>query len=119
MAVSYLPNKGMKPMADIEDKIALVREGRAEFETLELALEDDMESVDKLIDVFKRGVQLDMLNGRKAKRIIARLMKVKCDLANISADVHDLHGEGTKIAQENDADGELPGDFVVFGGGGR
>lgn len=119
MAVSYLLNKGMKPMADIEDKIALVREGRAEFETLELALEDDMESVDKLIDVFKRGVQLDMLNGRKAKRIIARLMKVKCDLANISADVHDLHGEGTKIAQENDADGELPGDFVVFGGGGR
>lgn len=106
-------------MTDIEDKIALVREGRAEFETLELALEDDMESVDKLINVFTRGVQLDMLNGRKAKRIIAKLAKVKADLASISADVHDLHGEGTKIAQDNDADGELPSEFVVFGGGGR
>lgn len=106
-------------MANIEEKIALVREGRSEFETLELALEDDMESVDKLIDVFARGVKLDMLNGRKAKRIIASLMKVKHALSEVSADVHDIHGEGTKIAKDNEADGELPGEFVVFGGGGR
>jgi capsular polysaccharide biosynthesis protein len=120
MAVlSCEPNKGMKAVATIEEKIALVREGRSEFETLELALEDDMESVDKLIDVFARGVKLDMLNGRKAKRIIASLMKVKHALAEVSADVHDIHGEGTKIAKDNDADGELPGEFVVFGGGGR
>ncbi len=106
-------------MVDIQDKIELVREGRAEFETLELSLEDDMASIDHLIDVFTRGVPMGMLNGRKAKRIIAKLMKVKCTLAEVSADVHDIHGEGTKIAQDNEADGELTDGFVVFGGTGR
>jgi hypothetical protein len=106
-------------VATLEDKIALVREGRSEFEKLELSLEENMASVDTLISVFTRGVPMGMLDGRKAKRIIADLMCVKRDLAKISADVHDIHGTGTKIAQDNEADGELPGGFVVFGGTGR
>ena len=106
-------------VATQEEKIALVREGRSEFEKLELSLEENMASVDILIGVFTRGVPMGMLDGRKAKRIIARLSAVKKDLACVSADVHDIHGDGTKIAKDNDADGELPGGFVVFGGTGR
>jgi capsular polysaccharide biosynthesis protein len=106
-------------VATQDDKIALVREGRSEFEKLELSLEENMASVDTLISVFTRGVPMGMLDGRKAKRISASLMKVKHALAEVSADVHDIHGDGTKIAKDNDADGELPGGFVVFGGGGR
>lgn len=106
-------------MATQDEKIALVREGRSEFEGVELGLEKDMASVDKIVAIVARGVPMGMLNGRRAKDIIADLMEVKTSLAKVSAKVHHLHGACTKIARENDADGELSDGFVVFGGGDR
>lgn len=106
-------------MATQEEKIALVREGRTEFEQAETRLQADMAGMDALVDIFTRGVTMDMVNGRRGTRLIARAMKIKAALADISADVHELHADSTQIARDNNADEEIPGGFVVFGGGSR
>lgn len=106
-------------MTTKEDKIALVREGRAEFEKLELRLEEDIASIAAITAIISRGVPMEMLSGRRAMRINARLGKVRAAIEDVRADVYEIHADCTVIAQENGADGELPGGFVVFGGGSR
>lgn len=106
-------------MATIDEMREIVRRGVQEFAKAEQGIEDATISVNNLVPIFHDAVKAGMVDGRKGIQIMNRLRKIVGKLAEASEEIHDLHSEGTKIAKKNDADIELPGDFVVLGGGGR
>lgn len=106
-------------MATIEEKRAIVKRGVEEFAKAELGIEQALKAVTALEDVFRDAVSAGMTSGGSSIKIINRLRMAVGKLGAVSKEIHALHNQGTVIAKANDADIELPGDFVALGGGGR
>lgn len=106
-------------MATNEQKRAIVKRGVEEFAKAELGIEQALKAVTELETVFRDALSAGMTSGGNSIKIINRLRMAVGKLGAVSKEVHALHNQGTVIAKANDADVELPDNFVALGGGGR
>jgi len=89
---------------------------------IDAALAAADEAAGRLVDITKRGVELGMVTGIAAKRILGAARSARGGLGAVAADFADLHVQQTKICKENSVDtGTLitAGGVALPNGGGR
>jgi hypothetical protein len=102
-----------------EDKIAIVQRGVDAFAKVEKALEDAVDGLRDLEQVYRDGAEADMSSGGFAVKEIARFNRFVGKLGELQEDVIASHERGTSVAKANDADVALPTGYITVMSGGR
>lgn len=102
-----------------EDKINVVQRGVNEFAKVETALEQAVEGLTALMQIYLDGAGEDMASGGWVVKERARFARFIGRIGELQEDVYAAHERGTAVAKSNDADVAIPEGYVVVMSGGR
>lgn len=102
-----------------EDKIAIVQRGVNAFAKIETALEQAIEGLHELNQVYLDGAAEDMASGGFVVKERARFNRFIGRIGELQEDVYAAHERGTAVAKANDADVAVPEGYAVVLGGTR
>jgi hypothetical protein len=102
-----------------DDKIAIVQRGVNAFAKIETALEQAIEGIRELDQVYRDGAAEDMAAGGFVVKEIARFNKFIGRIGQLQEDVYAAHERGTAVAKANNADVAIPQGYAVILGGTR
>ena len=102
-----------------EDLIAIVQRGVNEFAKIETALEQAVEGLTELMQIYLDGGAEDMAAGGFVVKERARFARFIGRIGELQEDVYASHERGTAVAKSNDADVALPEGYITVMSGGR
>ncbi len=102
-----------------DDKIAIVQRGVNAFAKVETALEQAIQGLHELNQVYIDGAAEDMASGGFAVKERAKFNRFIGRLGELQEDVYAAHERGTAVAKSNDADVAIPEGYAVVMGGTR
>lgn len=101
------------------EKLAIVQRGVNAFAKIETALDQIIDGLRELDQVYRDGAALDMASAGFAIKEIARFNRFAGRVGELQEDVIASHERGTAVAKANDADVALPEGYVTILGGGN
>lgn len=102
-----------------EDKIAIVQRGVNAFAKVETALEQAVEGLNELMQIYMDGSAEDMASGGWVVKERAKFARFIGRIGELQEDIYAAHERGTAVAKANDADVAIPEGYVVVMSGGR
>jgi hypothetical protein len=102
-----------------DEKIAIVQRGVNAFAKVETALEQAMEGLNELSQIYMEGSALDMASGGWVVKERAKFARFIGRIGELQEDVYASHERGTAVAKSNDADVAIPQGYATVLSGGR